>query len=179
MNSPFLDKEKILKNKHAFAIYDGFPVSKGHVLVIPNRQVKEIFELNNNEYEELTGQLSNNTNIVVNIAMKNDLPYVSIMNQNTNTILVQKYESDSWTDVGDLSSLSLSNIIGNHCLEFDSNGILYCSFTTGDITDPNSIHKITIIKYTTSWESLGYASDLYVHSMDIVFDSNGVFYSKL
>ena len=51
MNSPFLDKEKILKNKHAFAIYDGFPVSKGHVLVIPNRQVKEIFELNNDEYK--------------------------------------------------------------------------------------------------------------------------------
>ena len=51
MNSPFFDKEKILKNKYAFAIYDGFPVSRGHVLVIPNRQVKEIFELNNDEYK--------------------------------------------------------------------------------------------------------------------------------
>ena len=28
--SPFIDKEKIHENKFAFAIYDGFPVSKGH-----------------------------------------------------------------------------------------------------------------------------------------------------
>ncbi len=35
MDSPFYDKEIIIENEHAFAIYDGFPVSKGHTLVVP------------------------------------------------------------------------------------------------------------------------------------------------
>ena len=50
MESPFLNKEKIIENENAFAIYDGFPVSKGHVLVIPKRVVAEIFDLNDEEY---------------------------------------------------------------------------------------------------------------------------------
>ena len=51
MESPFLDKEKIVENKFAYAFYDGFPVSKGHVLVVPKRVVPEIFDLNDDEYE--------------------------------------------------------------------------------------------------------------------------------
>ena len=50
MESPFLNKKKIIENENAFAIYDGFPVSKGHVLVIPKRVVAEIFDLNDEEY---------------------------------------------------------------------------------------------------------------------------------
>ena len=50
MESPFLNKKKIIENENAFAIYDGFPVSKGHVLVIPKRVVAEIFDLNEEEY---------------------------------------------------------------------------------------------------------------------------------
>ena len=50
MKSPFLNLEKIIENENAFAIYDGFPVSKGHVLIIPKRVVAEIFDLNNEEY---------------------------------------------------------------------------------------------------------------------------------
>ena len=50
MESPFLNKKKIIENENAFAIYDGFPVSKGHVLVIPKRVVTEIFDLNDEEY---------------------------------------------------------------------------------------------------------------------------------
>ena len=50
MESPFLNKKKIIENENAFAIYDGFPVSKGHVLVIPKRVVAEIFDLNDKEY---------------------------------------------------------------------------------------------------------------------------------
>tara|TARA_B100000989_G_scaffold293170_1_gene270141 strand:+ start:539 stop:898 length:360 start_codon:yes stop_codon:yes gene_type:complete len=50
MKSPFLNKKKIIENENAFAIYDGFPVSKGHVLVIPKRVVTEIFDLNDEEY---------------------------------------------------------------------------------------------------------------------------------
>ena len=50
MESPFLNKKKIIENENAFAIYDRFPVSKGHVLVIPKRVVAEIFDLNDEEY---------------------------------------------------------------------------------------------------------------------------------
>ena len=50
MESPFLNIEKIIENANAFAIYDAFPVSKGHVLVIPKRVVAEIFDLNDEEY---------------------------------------------------------------------------------------------------------------------------------
>ena len=51
MSNPFLNKDRIIENEYAFAIYDGFPVAKGHSLVVPKRQVKEIFELNKEEYE--------------------------------------------------------------------------------------------------------------------------------
>ncbi len=50
MESPFLNIEKINENENAFAIYHAFPVSKGHVLVIPKRVVAEIFDLNDEEY---------------------------------------------------------------------------------------------------------------------------------
>ena len=51
--SPFIDKEKIQENKFAFAIYDGFPVSKGHSLVIPKRIVSSVFDLNDDEYNHI------------------------------------------------------------------------------------------------------------------------------
>ena len=51
--SPFIDKEKIYENKFAFAIYDGFPVSKGHSLVIPKRIVSSVFDLNDDEYNHI------------------------------------------------------------------------------------------------------------------------------
>jgi diadenosine tetraphosphate (Ap4A) HIT family hydrolase len=49
-NSPFFEKKKIAENKYAFAIYDGFPVSKGHSLIIPKRFVSSIFDLDDKEY---------------------------------------------------------------------------------------------------------------------------------
>ena len=51
MSSPFLNEDRIIENKYAFAIYDSYPATKGHSLVIPKRQIKEIFELNKEEYE--------------------------------------------------------------------------------------------------------------------------------
>ena len=51
MISPFLNSDRIIENEYAFAIYDSYPVTKGHSLVIPKRQIKEIFELNKEEYE--------------------------------------------------------------------------------------------------------------------------------
>jgi len=51
MKSPFLDKPKIAENNLSFSIYDTFPVSKGHALVIPKRVVADIFDLNDDEYK--------------------------------------------------------------------------------------------------------------------------------
>jgi diadenosine tetraphosphate (Ap4A) HIT family hydrolase len=47
MDSPFLQKpasEWVASNRLAFAIRDGFPVSRGHTLIVPKRQVASWFE---------------------------------------------------------------------------------------------------------------------------------------
>ena len=51
MKSPFLDNPKIAENNLSFSIYDNFPVSKGHALIIPKRVVADIFDLNDDEYK--------------------------------------------------------------------------------------------------------------------------------
>jgi diadenosine tetraphosphate (Ap4A) HIT family hydrolase len=45
MESPFYEKEKITENDHAFAVYDKHPVSEGHTLVVPKKEVADLFEL--------------------------------------------------------------------------------------------------------------------------------------
>ena len=43
--SPFLDnRERLFENDIGFVIYDGFPVSKGHCLIIPKRVYADYFE---------------------------------------------------------------------------------------------------------------------------------------
>lgn len=49
-----IDKERIIiENEGAFAIYDGFPVSKGHVLIIPKKHIKDYFEADLQTKEQL------------------------------------------------------------------------------------------------------------------------------
>lgn len=44
------DKESIiLRNDHGYARYDGYPVSLGHLLIIPYRHVSSLFELLDDE----------------------------------------------------------------------------------------------------------------------------------
>ncbi len=43
----------ILSNEHAFAVWDGFPVSKGHTLVITKRVVPTWFEATSEEQAAL------------------------------------------------------------------------------------------------------------------------------
>ena len=50
MESPFYEKEKIAENDHAFAVYDKYPVSEGHTLVVPKKEVADLFELEDEEY---------------------------------------------------------------------------------------------------------------------------------
>lgn len=50
MDCVFCDNPKIiLENELAFARWDEFPVSKGHVLFIPKRHVKDFFETTEKE----------------------------------------------------------------------------------------------------------------------------------
>jgi len=45
-----LDTVRVLAaNSHALAIYDGFPISPGHTLIIPKRHVASFFELTSKE----------------------------------------------------------------------------------------------------------------------------------
>lgn len=43
----------VLQNETAYAIFDAFPVSKGHMLIIPKRHVKDYFESDEQDREGL------------------------------------------------------------------------------------------------------------------------------
>ena len=44
IKSPFLLKDKILTSQIGFVIFDGFPVTLGHCLVVPHRVYSNYFE---------------------------------------------------------------------------------------------------------------------------------------
>lgn len=48
---PFCNSEEdiILNNEHCFAMYDRYPASPGHALIISRRHVRNYFELNEQE----------------------------------------------------------------------------------------------------------------------------------
>ena len=48
----FDQRKPILKNKFAKAIFDNYPVNKGHMLVIPYKKTTSIFNLSLKEYRE-------------------------------------------------------------------------------------------------------------------------------
>jgi diadenosine tetraphosphate (Ap4A) HIT family hydrolase len=53
---PFCNLEKsrvILDNDHAIAIYDGYPVSPGHSLIVPKRHIVSFFEASKEEQAAL------------------------------------------------------------------------------------------------------------------------------
>ena len=50
MDSPFEKAEKVLENDLAYAFFDLFPVSRGHMLIAPKRATPQIFDLNDAEY---------------------------------------------------------------------------------------------------------------------------------
>ncbi len=56
VDCPFckINPNRILwQNDHAFVIYDGFPVSKGHALVIPKRHNASFFDTSTEERDAL------------------------------------------------------------------------------------------------------------------------------
>jgi diadenosine tetraphosphate (Ap4A) HIT family hydrolase len=49
-----IEKNRIIKeNETAVAIYDGFPVSEGHMLIIPKRHIWDYFEIEQGDKEGL------------------------------------------------------------------------------------------------------------------------------
>ena len=45
-----LERDLIIENDYAVAVYDSYPVSDGHALVIPKRHAPTIFDLSDDEY---------------------------------------------------------------------------------------------------------------------------------
>ena len=43
------EKKIVLENELAFAIFDGYPVNKGHMLIIPKRHIKDWWETTSDE----------------------------------------------------------------------------------------------------------------------------------
>ena len=51
------DDQVLLSNSTAVVIRDGFPVTEGHSLVIPRRHIESLFDLTEEEFQDL-GELS-------------------------------------------------------------------------------------------------------------------------
>ena len=54
----------LAENEHFFAVWDKFPISKGHALIISKRHVNDYFALNSSEQEALHA-LSNEVRAVI------------------------------------------------------------------------------------------------------------------
>lgn len=61
-----IDKSKVvLFNDHALAIYDSFPISPGHALIVPKHHVASFFELTPEEQEAMLALLAEMRKILV------------------------------------------------------------------------------------------------------------------
>ena len=59
-----LSSEILLKNDFSYAIYDKFPVSKGHILIIPKNHNSNYFDLSLEEQKECLILLNNAKKII-------------------------------------------------------------------------------------------------------------------
>ena len=48
--SVFSKQKPKAENEYSFAVYDKFPVSEGHTLVVPKQEIADLFELSQEEY---------------------------------------------------------------------------------------------------------------------------------
>lgn len=63
------EESKVLKNRDWFAIYDRFPVSNGHMLIIPCRHINSLEELYNSEKESFF-EILNDTKLLLDSIYK-------------------------------------------------------------------------------------------------------------
>jgi diadenosine tetraphosphate (Ap4A) HIT family hydrolase len=60
-----ISSDKIIhKGRNFFLIYDSFPVSTGHILIISNEKKVDYFSLNNEEQKELTSLIEKAKTII-------------------------------------------------------------------------------------------------------------------
>lgn len=59
------DKTQVVcENEYAVAIYDGYPVGIGHTLVVPKRHVESLFELTQNELNDICSLIVESKNVL-------------------------------------------------------------------------------------------------------------------
>ena len=62
-----LDTTRIIAaNSHAIAIYDGFPVTPGHMLIIPKRHIASFFEASRDEQTAILDLLAEMRQLLLN-----------------------------------------------------------------------------------------------------------------
>ena len=73
-----IDKDKIiLQNEFAFAVYDKYPHSKGHLLIIPFRHFESYFDASKEEQDAMT-ELLNKAKGLTDIELKPNAYNVNI-----------------------------------------------------------------------------------------------------
>ncbi len=101
------DSAIILESKYSFAVYDKFPVNKGHLLIIPKSHISNYFALTQNEKNDiwkLTDKASEfltekyspsgfNIGINVNKSAGQTIPHVHIH-------LIPRYKNDAKDPTG-------------------------------------------------------------------------------
>jgi len=68
-----IPSHKIYEDEHVFAFLDIHPVTPGHTLVIPKKQVEFVWDLDDDEYQHLTTAVKK---IALHIREKLQVPYV-------------------------------------------------------------------------------------------------------
>lgn len=59
-----LNERILIEEKHFFSVYDGFPISEGHALVIANRHIGSLFETSSEERESFFNVLEETKRIL-------------------------------------------------------------------------------------------------------------------
>jgi diadenosine tetraphosphate (Ap4A) HIT family hydrolase len=59
-----LVRGKLIETELSFAIYDGYPVSEGHVLIVPKRHTANYFDLTNEEQTDCFSLLNKAKKII-------------------------------------------------------------------------------------------------------------------
>ena len=66
IESPFKkNRDRLLENNVGFVIYDGFPVSEGHCLIVPHRIYSNYFDSTSEEFEGLQDLLVKTKDLLV------------------------------------------------------------------------------------------------------------------
>jgi histidine triad (HIT) family protein len=81
----------ILENNLFFCLLDGFPVSPGHTLVIPQREVKSLMQLTNDEWIELNDFIRKVINKLPNLDL---IDIYTKMKKGTENPKAKQYISD-------------------------------------------------------------------------------------